>query len=79
MKKEAFEIRFIDDKVNKSVELIVPKGLSHKELSKITLADLLSKFRPTGCPACLSGQDFRLKEKFERVLPVNITNGTIQF
>lgn len=79
MKKEVSEIRFIDDKINKSVEIIVPKGLSHKELGKITLADLLSKFRPAGCAACLSGQDFRLREKFEKVLPVEINSGTIRF
>ena len=72
---EKSEIRFRYDKIHGSLELIVPQGLSHKELGKITLGELLSKFRPSGCPSCLSGQPFILKEKFERVLPVDISAG----
>ncbi len=71
------EIRFRDDKINSSLELVVPAGMSHKELSKITLADLLSKFRPSGCQACLSGQHFNIRERFEKVLQVNIGSGKI--
>jgi len=69
LKVEAY---FRDDKTRNSLEIVVPKGLSHKELSKVSLGELLSKFRPSGCQACLSGQDFNIRERFEKVLPVDI-------
>jgi predicted TPR repeat methyltransferase len=69
------EVRVREDKFQNSLEIVVPHGLSHKEISKITLGELLSKFRPSGCGTCLSGQDFRIRERFDRVLPVDITTG----
>jgi len=73
------ELYFRDDKTRSTVELVIPSGLSHKDLSKITLGDLLSKFRPSGCLACLSGQHFIIRERFEKVLPVEIGSGRINF
>ncbi len=70
--KSLNEIRIRDDKFQKSIEILVPAGLSHRELDKVTLADLLSKFRPAGCQACLSGQHFNIRERFEKVFPVEI-------
>lgn len=71
--KTTGELRLTKDRT--SLELLVPPGLSHKELAKITLGDLLGRFRPTGCQTCLSGQDFNIREKFEEVMSVNITEG----
>lgn len=79
MPKNQSEIRFNNNKVRSTLEILVPSGLSHKELGKITLSDLLSKFRPSGCAACLSGQHFIIRERFERVLPVNINAGKLEF
>lgn len=66
------EARLRNDKFRNSLEIVIPEGLSHKELAKVTLGDLLSKFRPSGCQACLSGQHFSIRERFEKVLPVDI-------
>jgi hypothetical protein len=71
------EIRITEDKNQNSLEILVPKGISHKDISKLTLGELISKFRPSGCGTCLSGQDFRIRERFERVLPVDIAAGKI--
>jgi len=79
MPKETSEVRFLSTKTQNDLEILIPAGLSHKELSKITLGELLSKFRPSGCAACLSGQHFRIRERFEKVLPVNIGGGKIEF
>lgn len=79
MPAKSLEIRFKDDKARSTLQVLVPAGMSHKELSKITLGDLLSKFRPSGCPQCFSGQHFDIREKFERVLPVEINAGKISF
>jgi len=73
------EIYFKDDKTRSTLELVLPSGLSHKELAKITLGDLLSRFRPSGCLACLSGQHFIIRERFEKVLPVEIGAGKVNF
>jgi hypothetical protein len=72
------EIRVREDKLTNSMEVLVPAGLSHKQLSKVNLAELLSKFRPSGCGACLSGQHFNIRERFEKVLPVDIAAGKFQ-
>jgi len=72
MEELKIEAHFRNDKLRNSLEIVVPEGLSHKELAKVTLGDLLSKFRPSGCQACLSGQDFIIRERFEKVLPVEI-------
>jgi hypothetical protein len=69
------EIRITEDKFQNTLEILVPQGLSHKDISKITLGELLAKFRPSGCGACLSGQHFKIRERFERVLPVDIASG----
>ena len=79
MPKEKAEVRFLDTKTQNSLEILLPAGLSHKELSKIALGELLSKFRPSGCGACFSGQHFHIREKFEKVLPVEIGGGLIHF
>lgn len=79
MPNKAGEIRFNNDKTRSTLEVLIPSGLSHKELSKITLGEILSKFRPSGCPACLSGQSFIIRERFERVLPVDINAGKFNF
>ena len=70
--KSLSEVRIRDDEFQKSMEILVPAGLSHRELDKVTLADLLSKFRPSGCQTCLSGQHFNIRERFEKVFPVQI-------
>ncbi|CAN5785443.1 hypothetical protein BH11BAC4_BH11BAC4_03880 [soil metagenome] len=75
--KTVGEIQIRDNKYNNSVELLVPVGMSHKELSKIKLGDLLSKFRPSGCQACLSGQHFNIRERFQKVLQVDIASGKV--
>jgi len=67
------EVHLREDKLHNSLEIVIPKGISHKELTKVSLGDLLSKFRPSGCGACLSGQDFIIRERFEKVLPIDIT------
>lgn len=77
MSNEKGEIRFRDVKEGNSLEILLPAGLTSKELSKITLGDLISKFRPSGCGACLSGQHLIIRERFERVLPVDITAGKV--
>ena len=69
------EIHVTENKLKNSLEVLVPAGLSHKQLNKVNLADLLSKFRPSGCGPCLSGQDLIIRERFERVLPVDIAAG----
>jgi hypothetical protein len=76
-RKSQAEVHVRDDKFQNSIEILVPAGLSHKEIGKITLSELLSRFRPSGCQACLSGQHFNIREKFEKVLPVEIGNGSI--
>lgn len=72
MAEPKFEARLRDDKFRNRLEILIPQGMSHKDLARITLGDLLSKFRPSGCQACLSGQDFIIRERFEKVLPVDI-------
>jgi hypothetical protein len=76
--KASAEIRFTDDKSGNKLELLIPKGYTAKDLGKITLGELLSKFRPSGCGACLSGQHFTIRERFEKVLPVDIAAGKFQ-
>ena len=66
------EVYLREDKTHNSLEIVIPKGISHKDLTKVSLGDLLSKFRPSGCGACLSGQDLIIRERFERVLPIDI-------
>lgn len=66
------EVHVREDKTHNSLEIVIPKGLSHKELTKVSLGELLSRFRPSGCGACLSGQDFIIRERFEKVLPIDI-------
>lgn len=73
------EVVIQNDNLKNSLEIIVPAGLSHKALEKVSLGELLSKFRPRGCQACLSGQDFRIRERFEKVLPIEINEGGIKF
>jgi hypothetical protein len=75
MQNKQGEIHFSDDKTHNTLELLVPSGLSRKELSKISLSELLSKFRPSGCGSCLSGQHFIIREKLGEVLPVDIATG----
>ena len=75
MPNKSGEVRFLDNKEHGTLEILVPAGLSHKDLGKVTLADLLSKFRPSGCGACLSGQHLIIRERFEKVLPVEISAG----
>jgi hypothetical protein len=72
MPKRTAQVRFTDTKLKNSLEIIVPAGLTHKELAKINLGDLLAKFRPSGCLACLSGQHFNIREQFEKILQVEI-------
>ena len=76
-KKSLAEVRIRDDKSQNSLEILGPVGLSHKEFSKVSLGDLLSKFRPSGCPTCLSGQDFNIRERFEKVIQVEIGAGKV--
>lgn len=66
------EVHLREDKALNSLEIVLPKGLSHKELTKVSLGDLISKFRPSGCGSCLSGQDLIIRERFEKVLPIDI-------
>ena len=70
------ELRVSKDK--HSVELLVPQGMSHTELAKVTLGELLKGFRPSGCQTCLSGQDFNIREKFQEVMAVNIAENAIE-
>jgi hypothetical protein len=66
------EVYFRNDKAHNSLTIVVPKGTTHAALAKVTLGDLISKFRPSGCGTCLSGQDFNIREKFEEVMAVEI-------
>ena len=63
-----------DDKFQNSLEILVPQGMTHKELRNVNLGKLLEKFRPSGCAACLSGQHFVVRERFQKVLPVDIAS-----
>jgi hypothetical protein len=67
------EVRLREDKLQNTLEIVIPKGLSHKDLTKVSLGELLSRFRPSGCGSCLSGQDLIIRERFEKVLPIDIT------
>lgn len=71
------EVHVRDDKAQNTLEIVLPKGISHKDLTKVSLGDLLSRFRPSGCGTCLSGQDFHIRERFEKVLPIDIAAGKI--
>ena len=66
------EVHVREDKTHNTLEILIPKGISHKELSKVSLGDLIAKFRPSGCGPCLSGQDLIIRERFEKVLPIDI-------
>lgn len=72
------EMHITDNKSLNRLELVIPKGYLAKDLAKVTLGDLISKFRPSGCGACLSGQHLIIREQFERVLPVEIGTGLAQ-
>jgi len=71
------EIQVTVNKCNSNIEVVVPAGTSHRELGKLNLVDLLSKFRPSGCGACLSGGHLLIREKLEKVLPVDLNTGVI--
>lgn len=71
------ELRFTENETTNRLELLVPRGFTHAQLSKINLADLISRFRPSGCGTCLSGQDFNIRERFEQVIAVNIGEAQI--
>lgn len=77
MPKKTVELSFIENEQHRALEVLVPKGISHKDLTKITIADLITKFRPKGCQTCLSGLDLRIRERFGRVLNVRIDEGAI--
>ena len=56
------------------LELIVPYGTKFEEVAKLRerlFTDLLRQL-PRGCPACLSGESFAIRERFENVLRVDL-------
>ncbi len=77
MPKQSVELSFIENSPGKALEVHVPKGISHKDLQKITLGDLISKFRPKGCQTCLSGMDLRIRERLGRVVTINFEDGKL--
>jgi hypothetical protein len=57
------------------VELVVPHGTSLAEL--VRLQEMISseinpKISPRGCQPCVSGLDFRIRERFEEVIRVDL-------
>ena len=57
------------------VELVIPHGTKLTEL--VRLQELISseinpKISPRGCQTCLSGLDFRIRERFEEIIRVDL-------
>ena len=52
------------------VELVVPSGTKFKDAIK--LKDLLGQLVPKGCQACLSGFDFRIRERLDDVVRIDL-------
>ena len=62
------------------VELTVAKGTKLSDILKVQEVisrDVLPKIGPVGCAPCISGIDFLIREELDRVLPVNLKEGTI--
>jgi hypothetical protein len=61
------------------VEIVLPHGTHVADLSKywqVLAKDVIGRL-PRGCPACLSGQPFSIRERFEHVVRVDLEKGTI--
>ena len=75
MHKNTAEIFISREGAMPVVELVIPHGTKLTELMK--LQELISseinpKISPRGCQTCLSGLDFRIRERFEDVIRVDL-------
>ena len=75
MKKNFAEIFISREGAMPVVELVIPNGTKLSDLIKVQ--ELLSreinpKISPRGCQTCLSGLDFRIRERFEEVIRVDL-------
>jgi hypothetical protein len=56
------------------LELAIPYGMKTAELAKLREAlftDLIGRL-PRGCPACLSGDNLVIRERFEHVVQIDL-------
>ena len=75
MNKNTAEIFISREGAMPVVELVIPHGTKLTEL--VRLQELISneinpKISPRGCQTCLSGLDFRIRERFEEVIRVDL-------
>lgn len=65
--------RLVNAECRSTVEIAIPVGTSFDDVLKRNdrLIDIISRFRPRGCQACLSGRDLIIRE-FEEVINVEI-------
>ena len=75
MNKNLAEILISREGAIPVVELVIPHGTKLTELVKIS--ELISreinpKISPRGCQTCLSGLDFRIRERFEEVIRIDL-------
>lgn len=75
MNKNLAEVFISKEGAMPVVELVIPHGTKLTDLVK--LQELISseinpKISPRGCQTCLSGLDFRIRERFEEVIRVDL-------
>ena len=62
------------------VHVSVPKGTKLTELRPVTemlSRELIPQLVPRGCQQCLSGADYRIRERLEHVLHVDLATGKL--
>lgn len=66
--------RLVDADCRSTIEVAIPVGTSFDAVLKQpdALVDIISRFRPRGCQACLSGRDLVIRERFEEIINVEI-------
>lgn len=79
-KNKLAEVQYTSKGDTTIVELIVPHGTRLLEALKAQEAiskELLPKIAPRSCQACISGADFRIKERLENVIRVDLEEGRL--
>jgi hypothetical protein len=66
--------RIVDAECRSTVEVAIPVGTRFDDLlaRPDKLIEIISKFRPRGCEACLSGRDLLIRERFEEIINVDL-------
>lgn len=67
--------RLVQTDCRSTVEVQVPVGMRFEELlleRPKLLVEVIDRFRPRGCEACLSGRDLVIRERFDDIVNVEL-------